>query len=125
MYSLEAETIINLFYTEVVLVVLSVVTMVLFMIVIYGMKYILEKIRIKLIIRKMEKLLKADIENNKYIKDECTICFEENKRVLKSKCRHVMCKECWITIIIKIKTCPFCRGDIDIRNLQYIKKTEK
>lgn len=125
MYSLELETIADFFLTEAIFIGISVITTLIAAYIMYGIKSIVKKIRMRLVIRRIEKSLKMDIENNKYIKDECPICFEENKHVLKSKCQHIICKDCWMSIIIKFNTCPFCRRDIDIKKLQYIKKNEK
>lgn len=115
--------------TEALFIGISIITYLVFITIMYGMKYIMEKIiekiRVKIIIRRIERTLKTDIENNKYIKDECPICFEEDKPLLKSKCRHSVCKDCWLSIIIKFSTCPFCRSHIDIKKLKYIKKNEK
>lgn len=57
-------------------------------------------------------------ESNEFIKektnDPCMICFDEFKRVVVTKCRHVFCGDCH-DIMIKNKTvypCPECRAPI-------------
>ncbi len=48
-------------------------------------------------------------------KDECCICFN-NKVVIKIKCGHIFCMECWTkwseSINVFPLTCPLCRNPI-------------
>ncbi len=111
----------KLIVTETVCILLSISYIVIF-IGIYMFKKLISYIKFIILMRRLDKL-SIDLEKNNYLIDECPICMDE-KHLVKSKCRHQICKECWKTIIIKIKTCPYCRKLIDIKSLNYIKKNE-
>jgi hypothetical protein len=38
----------------------------------------------------------------------CSICFKE-KKLLKAKCKHECCVDCWLKWLDQQKRCPFCR----------------
>ena len=45
---------------------------------------------------------------------ECTICFNNEKFIIKTTCQHEMCYECFVKLYNN--ACPFCRTNIEIKN---------
>ncbi len=53
-------------------------------------------------------------------KNECPICMEEGY-LMTSECKHNICNSCWITIVKRYNSCPYCRQKVDLSKLKYIK----
>jgi Na+-translocating ferredoxin:NAD+ oxidoreductase RnfG subunit len=83
--------------------------------------FIEEKIIKKLLKRQKQKQIDNIIrmeEGINYNIEECVICMEQ-KHMLEQKCKHKMCKECWLEIIERFKVCPLCRIPIKLKELKY------
>jgi hypothetical protein len=48
--------------------------------------------------------------NNIYKCVECPICFEEKTNNIKTKCKHVFCKDCIVSHLERQNDCPLCRN---------------
>ena len=77
-------------------------------------EYNLEALK-KLFKNKLKKILAEDQQKKRVIHvecEECPVCLDEKNDMFKGlfKCNHIMCKECFD--MMPIKLCPLCRSEV-------------
>jgi hypothetical protein len=60
------------------------------------------------------------------LNEPCSICYDTLKNpILEPCCQNLFCGSCLFQWLEKNKTCPFCRNNIDISKVIYIKKNDE
>ena len=47
----------------------------------------------------------------------CSVCYESKRSLVKTTCNHIYCKECIDAWLVKKKTCPICLKDFSIKKI--------
>ena len=69
-----------------------------------------------------------NLDNNKYTKIseegqlKCGVCYEvsdtnPNLKFSQSKCKHILCNNCWAQTLFGKLECPFCKQKVRVKTL--------